>query len=45
MIQRALQDPLALMLLEGRLHDGEKVQVDAGEGGLVIQGAPLAAAA
>ena len=40
MIQRSLQDPLALMLLEGRLGDGETVRVDAGEGGLVIQGTP-----
>ena len=44
-IQRSLQDPLALMLLEGRLGDGETVRVDAGEGGLVIQGAPVAVAA
>ena len=44
-IQRSLQDPLALMLLKGRLADGDKVQVDAGEGGLIIQGAPIAAAA
>ena len=43
-IQRALQDPLALMLLEGRLGDGETVRVDAGDGGLVIQGTPIAAA-
>ena len=39
-IQRELQDPLALMLLEGRLGDGETVRVDAGDGGLVIQGTP-----
>jgi len=44
-IQRSLQDPLALMLLEGKLGDGETVRVDAGEGGLVIQGTPIAAAA
>ena len=44
-IQRSLQDPLALMLLEGRLGDGETVRVDAGEGGLIIQGAPVAVAA
>jgi ATP-dependent Clp protease ATP-binding subunit ClpB len=44
-IQRSLQDPLALMLLEGRLGDGETVRVDAGEGGLVIQGTPVAIAA
>jgi ATP-dependent Clp protease ATP-binding subunit ClpB len=44
-IQRSLQDPLALMLLEGKLGDGETVRVDAGESGLVIQGTPIAAAA
>jgi ATP-dependent Clp protease ATP-binding subunit ClpB len=44
-IQRSLQDPLALMLLEGRLGDGETVHVDAGPDGLVIQGTPVAAAA
>ena len=44
-IQRSLQDPLALMLLEGRLGDGETVRVDAGEGGLMIQGTPVAIAA
>jgi ATP-dependent Clp protease ATP-binding subunit ClpB len=44
-IQRSLQDPLALMLLEGRLGDGETVRVDAAEGGLVIQGTPVAIAA
>jgi ATP-dependent Clp protease ATP-binding subunit ClpB len=44
-IQRALQDPLALMLLEGRLTDGETVRVDAGEDGLVIQGTAATAAA
>jgi hypothetical protein len=33
------------MLLEGRLGDGETVRVDAGEGGLVIQGTPVAIAA
>ena len=44
MIQSALQDPLALMILNGTLHEGEQVRVDAGEGRLMI-GAPLAAAA
>ncbi len=41
----ALLDPLALMLLEGKLGDGETVRVDAGPEGLVIQGTPIAAAA
>ncbi|MEK0084443.1 ATP-dependent chaperone ClpB [Benzoatithermus flavus] len=44
-IQRSLQDPLALMLLEGRLAEGETVRVDAGDGGLIIQGTPIAVAA
>jgi ATP-dependent Clp protease ATP-binding subunit ClpB len=44
-IQRALQDPLALMLLEGRIAEGETVRVDGGDGGLIIQGAPIAVAA
>jgi len=42
-IQRELQNPLATMLLEGRIRDGESVQVSAGEGGLAI--APERAAA
>ena len=45
MIQRSLQDPLALQLLEGRLADGEQVRVDAGADGLIIQGTPVAVAA
>ena len=44
-IQRSLQDPLALMLLEGKLGDGETVPIDAGPEGLVIRGTPIAAAA
>ncbi|HLT00576.1 MAG TPA: hypothetical protein VK001_00265, partial [Geminicoccaceae bacterium] len=44
-IQRSLQDPLARMILEGRIGDGDTVRVDAGESGLLINGAavPLAA--
>jgi ATP-dependent Clp protease ATP-binding subunit ClpB len=42
-IQRELQNPLATLILEGRIRDGETVQVSAGEGGLAI--APLRAAA
>ena len=45
MIQKELQDPLALRILEGSLHEGDAVRVDAGEGGLVINGEPLAEAA
>jgi len=35
-IQKALQDPLAELLLSGEVHDGETVRVTAGEDGLVI---------
>jgi ATP-dependent Clp protease ATP-binding subunit ClpB len=44
-IQRELQNPLALEILEGRIKDGDAVTVDAGESGLLINGAavPLAA--
>jgi ATP-dependent Clp protease ATP-binding subunit ClpB len=44
-IQRALQNPLAERILQGRIADGERVRVSAGEGGLVIAGEPAAAAA
>jgi ATP-dependent Clp protease ATP-binding subunit ClpB len=44
-IQKSLQDPLARLILEGRIHDGDQVRVDVGESGLLINGAavPLAA--
>ncbi len=44
-LQKSLQDPLARMILEGRIRDGDPVRVDAGDGGLLINGAavPLAA--
>ncbi len=35
-IQRNLQNPLASLLLEGRIADGESVKVTSGEGGLAI---------
>jgi ATP-dependent Clp protease ATP-binding subunit ClpB len=44
-IQRNLQDPLALMILEGRIREGDPVRVDAGESGLLINGAAPALAA
>ena len=44
-IQRHLQDPLALMILDGRVRDGDAVKVDAEDGALVINGASIAAAA
>jgi ATP-dependent Clp protease ATP-binding subunit ClpB len=37
-IQRRLQDPLAQMLLEGKISDGDEVKVDAGKRGLTIDG-------
>ncbi len=42
-IQRALQDPLAELVLEGAIHDGETVKVEAGDGGLVINGHDVSA--
>jgi ATP-dependent Clp protease ATP-binding subunit ClpB len=44
-IQRTLQDPLARLILEGKVGEGDTVQVDAGDGGLLINGTavPLAA--
>ena len=35
-IQRALQDPLAEMLLSGEVLDGQTIQVSAGEDGLLV---------
>ena len=44
-IQKSLQDPLARLILEGRIQDGDEVRVDAGDGSLLINGnaVPLAA--
>ncbi len=44
-IQRSLQNPLASLLLEGALHEGETVRVSAGPDGLVVNGRSLAEAA
>ncbi|MDB5553612.1 MAG: clpB [Rhizobium sp.] len=43
-IQKAMQDPLAEMILSGRIKDGEQVSVSAGKQGLTFNG-KLAAAA
>ncbi len=43
-IQRTLQNPLAQLILEGNIADGQTVQVSAGEGGLLINGAKAEAA-
>ncbi len=45
MIQRHLQDPLATMILEGRIKEGDTVKVDANEHGLVIDGQEIRLAA
>jgi ATP-dependent Clp protease ATP-binding subunit ClpB len=37
-IQRSLQNPLATLLLEGAVHEGETVHVSSGLDGLVING-------
>ncbi|HWA92231.1 MAG TPA: ATP-dependent chaperone ClpB [Rhizomicrobium sp.] len=44
-IQRRLQDPLAQMLLEGRIGDGAKIKVGAGKSGLTINGVEFAGTA
>ena len=43
-IQRSLQDPLATLILEGKIADGGVVKVSAGKRGLVINGMEFAAA-
>jgi ATP-dependent Clp protease ATP-binding subunit ClpB len=43
-IQRRLQDPLAQLLLEGKIADGAKVKVSASKTGLTIDGQEFAAA-
>jgi ATP-dependent Clp protease ATP-binding subunit ClpB len=42
-IQRRLQDPLAQMILEGKIGDGAKVKVGATKTGLTINGQEFAA--
>ncbi|MFP3945211.1 MAG: ATP-dependent chaperone ClpB, partial [Alphaproteobacteria bacterium] len=44
-IQKHLQDPLAELLLEGKVKDGEKVEVSADATGLVINGKAAGASA
>jgi len=44
-IQKSVQDPLAELILAGRIKDGEKVAISAGKQGLVFNGAAVAAAA
>jgi ATP-dependent Clp protease ATP-binding subunit ClpB len=44
-IQKSVQDPLAELILSGKIKDGEKVKITAGRDGLVFNGAAVAAAA
>jgi ATP-dependent Clp protease ATP-binding subunit ClpB len=43
-IQRELQNPLASMILEGRLKDGDLARITTGDRGLIINGVEAAAA-
>ena len=38
MIQRSLQNPLATLLLEGRIHDGDTVEVGVENGEVTVRG-------
>jgi ATP-dependent Clp protease ATP-binding subunit ClpB len=44
-IQKYVQDPLAEMLLEGKIHDGETVEITAGKDGLLFNGQAVKQAA
>jgi ATP-dependent Clp protease ATP-binding subunit ClpB len=44
-IQRSLQDPLATLILEGKIGDGATVKVSAGKRGLLINGTEFASGA
>jgi ATP-dependent Clp protease ATP-binding subunit ClpB len=44
-IQRAVQDPLALQMLQGEFHDGDRIRVDAADGQLTFGKAEKAALA
>jgi ATP-dependent Clp protease ATP-binding subunit ClpB len=44
-IQKYVQDPLAEMLLEGKVHDGETVKITAAKDGLLFNGAAAKQAA
>jgi ATP-dependent Clp protease ATP-binding subunit ClpB len=43
-IQRSLQNPLASLILEGTVNDGETVEISAGQDGLTINGVKAEAA-
>ena len=40
-IQKYVQDPLAEMVLAGKIHDGETVKITAGKDGLMFNGAAV----
>jgi ATP-dependent Clp protease ATP-binding subunit ClpB len=44
-IQKFVQDRLAGMLLEGKIHNGDKVKITAGKDGLMFNGAAVRKAA
>jgi len=44
-IQRQLENPLAMMVLEGKLGDGDRARISAGEGSLIVNGEALDQAA
>ncbi len=44
-IQRRLQDPMAQLLLEGKIGEGSKIDVSAGKNGLIVNGQEFAASA
>ena len=44
-IQKSVQDPLAELILSGKIKDGEAVKISAGRDGLSFNGTPVAAAA
>jgi ATP-dependent Clp protease ATP-binding subunit ClpB len=44
-IQKSLQDPLAELILSGKVKDGDAVKVSAGKGGLTFNGQAIREAA
>lgn len=44
-IQRSLQNPIASLILEGRIADGDIVKISAGNDGLIVNGETVAAEA
>jgi ATP-dependent Clp protease ATP-binding subunit ClpB len=43
-LQRRVQDPLAMKLLSGEFKAGDRIEIDAGKGGLVFRSAGAGAA-